>query len=629
MTVSEFKNTLSTEELEKIKGILDQNDPINEQDFQTLRDFVQASAKALGEDQISEPLRYIIASMGGLRSNDLKAVIGDDFDAEVFEEWNNMVGTPFFAYRELPDSRVYSIPPTRFQRFRDTASPNDLRSCASDLGYYMLEHLNAGDVIRDTQITHMLLDGGETAAVAEYVSQAEGEQLRAAINTMIQAFKDAPQEIRDTEFDMLRCDGEKVNLTKLMVLFLADCYGAVQDLDRQKDIAEHVHQIATERIQQGREDITVFVGISRLRMAQNARMRRQEEEAQKTFISAMEYLMPPLVKADPLSISRDQIAQYYIALKICQEMAQPKAISAIFENIIKVEQQQTQDTNRPEEERGRIAQSIIEQHIDMAKLYYAFPKELQEQFTNYSEPAINLIKAFVQADKEEGQPTSLDVQDTTKLAGYYQSMGELCMQLQREDEAYDALVEAQILQMRLVGQSQKEEGEQMSQQSLLHRLALSVTNHMLAGIYRNRKSQHDLNVVLTANLNLALECIKAWPRDGRVFHFAINAALELGDMQHRTGGLLAECGTYEKVIQHFVQLNNLRIDGQLCHDIALIHTRCGQAQTDEKIKRYSDGLRNLSIAQRLWTSLADNTKNPEFKKNADFVAQLIAKFKKN
>ncbi len=92
---------------------------------------------------------------------------------------------------------------------------------------------------------------------------------------------------------------------------------------------------------------------------------------------------------------------------------------------------------------------------------------------------------------------------------------------------------------------------------------------------------------------------------------------------------MAECGTYEKVIRQFVTLNNMRIDGQICQDMAMIHTKCGQAQCDDKIRRYGDAVRNLEVAQKLWTTLAQNTKNPEFQKNADVVAQLIQKFKKN
>ena len=236
---------------------------------------------------------------------------------------------------------------------------------------------------------------------------------------------------------------------------------------------------------------------------------------------------------------------------------------------------------------------------------------------------------------QEMAKAGLDVQahfwnaDLAKMAGFYQSLGELCEHLERHDESYDALVEAQILQMRLVGQYQKQDGEKMSPQGLLQRLALSVTNHMLAMHYRRQnKSNHDLTVVLTANMNLALDCFKAYPRDGRVIHFAINAALELGDMQHRTGGLLAECGTYEKIIRHFTVLNNIRIDGQLCQDIANIHTKCGQAQADAKIRRYSDAVRNLNVAKQLWETLAKSTKNAEYQKNADLVAQIIGQIKK-
>ncbi len=627
MTLEELKTSFTEEQINNIKAILAKQEELTDDELQTLQNYINASSDALGEDQIAEPLRYIITSIGGLRGADLHAVIGDDFNPETFEAWNNLLGVPFCVYRDLPNCKLYDLSPVVRVKIRTTLNESNLRSCASDLGYYLLEHKEPGDLVRDVQITHLLLDGGETASAAEYVSQAEGEQLRLAINTLGQALKDAPADIKETVYDMLRCEGEKINLTKLLMLLLNDCIGVIGQPEMQKEAIGRITQRTEELIQQGHQEITVILGIGRLRIAQNARVRREEKEAQEAFIAALNYLMPSIQQADPLTLSADQIREYWIALKICQEMAQPKAIALLFESIIKVEQAQSQDTNRSDEERGQIAEAIINQHVDMAKLYYAFPKELQEQFTNYSEPTIALLKAFLEGAKNDNE--ELGQEDMAKLAGYYQSLGELSDRIEKHEEAYEALVEAQILQMRLVGQFQKQEGDKMSPQALLQRLALSVTNHMLAGHYRQQnKSQHDLSVVLTANMNLALDCFKAFPRDGRVIHFVINAALELGDLQHRSGGLLAECGTYEKVIRQFVALNNMRIDGQLCQDMAMIHTKCGQAQCDDKIRRYGDAVKNLDVAHKLWTTLAQNTKNPEFQKNADVVAQLLNKFKK-
>ena len=632
MSLEELKASLDASVIETLKTAVSATQPISDEDFNTVSNYLTSAADALGEDQITEPLRYICASIGGLRAEDLKAVIEDGFDADVFEQWNNLLGFPVLAYRDLGKAKLYDLQPVLRTRLREMWGEKSLRSCASDLGYYLLEERQAGDLVRDVQIMHLLLDGEEVAAAAEYLSQAEGEALRIAVNTVGQALKDGPDYVKQAVYDMPRTEGEKVNTAKLLMLLLNDCLNFVGQPDLQKPVAEKLTALVDELIRQGHQEITVLLGLGQLRLAQNARLRRDEQAAQQTFIGALNYLMAPLQQADPLTISAEQIRQYWICLKICQEMAQPKAISLLFESIIKVEKAITQDASRPDEERGRVAEDIIAQHIDMSKLYYAFPKELQEQFTNYTEPTLALLKAYLDGAKAE-IPTEpgkdgYSMEDVAKLASYYQSAGELNEHLERLDESYDALVEAQILQMRLVGQLQTRDGEQMSPQQLLQRLALSVTNHMLAAHYRRQGKQHDLNVVLTANMNLALDCFKAYGRDGRVIHFTINAALELGDLQHRSGGMLAECGTYEKVIRQFGILNNMRIDAQLCQDLAMIHTKCGQAQSHPNIRRYGDALRNLDTALKLWSTMYQNTKNEEFKKNADVVAQQIAKFKK-
>lgn len=631
MTLSEYRDSLQEEQVNAILAVAKKSTDITDEDKETFVKYIKTSSEALGEDQIAEPIRYIVASMGGLRGEDLKALIGEDFNADTFDEWNNLLGEPVLAYRNLPgNNKLYDIAPQMREKLRADMGDGNFRSCASDIGYYFIEHKEAGDILRDTQTMHLLLDGGEAAAAAEYISQAEGEPLRIATNILGNALKDGPEYVQNAVWDMLRAQGEKIDLTKMLLLLLNDCVAIIGIPDRQKVVIEKLQQTIGELIAEGHNDITILLGVARLRTAQNARVRRQEQEAQTAFIGAMNYLMPPLQQADPNTISPNQIDEYWLCLKICQEMAQPKAMAIFFEQIIKVEKAQTQNTNLSEEQRGRIAENIIGQHIDMSKTYYMMPKPLQEQFTNYSESTVALLKAYL--EQEEGQHNE-DVKndaDISRLAGYYQALGELTLHLERYDESNDALTEAQILQMRQLAAAQKADGENvMSPNQLMIRLALSVTNHMLAGHYRRQgKNSHDLGIVLKSNMNLAEDCFKFYSHDGRVIHFIINAALELGDYQHNMHGYLAECGTYEKVIRLFPALNNMRLDGQLAQDIAMIETKCGQIQADNSIRRYKDAIRNLEAAYKLWKALADNTKNPNIQKNAEAVEQMLKQLKK-
>lgn len=631
MTIQDFKASLSAEDIQAIKATAAKSKDITAEDKETFINYINKSSNALGDDQIAEPIRYIIASMGGLRIEDLQYLIGEEFDSEIFEQWNNMLETPILTYRDLPGgTHLYDVAPQMRVLLREQLGESNFKSCASDIGYYLYEQKKAGDIIRDTQTMHLLLDGGEAAAAAEYLSLAEGNQLVMAVKVLGNGLKDAPGYVKETIWDMTRAQGEKVDIVKILMIMLNDCVALIGNPELQKPYISRLHDTIQQLIAAGNIDITILLGIAKLRLTQNARYRRQEEEAQKTFIEAMNYLMPPLQQADPATITLAQINQYWLCLKICQEMAQPKAMTLFFEQIIKVEKAQSQDENRSEEERGRIAEAIIGQHIDMSKTYYAMPSQMQEQFTNYSEPTIALLNAFLQNNGVKHNEDITDLNDMAQLAGYYQTLGELSLHLERFDESYDALTEAQIIQMRQVAAFQKAEGDNtMSQQQLFARLALSATNHMIATHYRRQgKSQHDLGIILRSNMNLAEDCFKYYCQDGRVIHFLINAALELGDYQHNTRGFLAECGTYEKVIREFPKLNNMRFDQQLAIDLAMIHTKCGNIQADNSIRRYKDALRNLETAKSIWKTLADNTKNEQFAKNLDAVQQLIMSIKK-
>jgi hypothetical protein len=658
MTIEEFKSSLDTEMLDKVKDVCTKDKDVTEADAKVLYDFIiEVASPALGEDNVGEPFRYLCSSTNGVRTDDLKTVIGEDFNTEVWTEFCTGLGFDLFVKRNLtPNCEVtdFRFPPIRVS-LQKLMGEGAYRACASDLGYHLLEHCQAGDPVRDLQTMHLLLDGDEAAAAAEYISQAEGESLRLAVMTMGNALKDGPEYVQQCVFDLPLVQSEKVDQKKILLLQLNDCIAIVGNPDRQKIVAEKLHSIIGTMIQQGNNEITVLLGIAKLRIAQSARTRAQiahqqqkeeeakefEQQAQQTFIGALNYLMPPLQQADPTTISDEQVRQYWLCLKICQEMAQPKAISLLFEAIVKVEQAQiaalankhadtsevSEEVEADEKRAQQLSTSIIDQHIDMSKLYYQMPQPLQEQFTNYSEGCISLIQAYLDGLNKEGEDNEKGQDEELRLCNFYQTMGELYDHLGKTDESYDAYTEAQIRQMRYLAALKKEDEEagiQMSQRSLIARLTLSVTNHNLGLYYRKEgKSQRDISVLLRSNMDMALDCFKAYPRDGRVIHFVINAALELGDLQHKSKGLKAECDTYTRVISQFGVLNNLRLDQQLCVDMAMIHTKCGQCQADDNIRRYRDALRNLDVAQKLWSSLAQNTKNPEFQKNAEAVAKMM------
>ena len=658
MTIEEFKSSLDTEMLNKVKDVCAKDKDVTEADAKVLYDFIiDVASPALGEDNVGEPFRYLCSSTNGVRIDDLKAVIGEDFNTEIWTEFCTGLGFDLFVKRNLtPNCEVtdFRFPPIRVS-LQKLMGEGAYRACASDLGYHLLEQYQAGDPVRDLQTMHLLLDGDEAAAAAEYISQAEGESLRLAVMTMGNALKDGPEYVQQCVFDLPLVQSEKVDQKKILMLQLNDCIAIVGNPDRQMIVAEKLHSIIGSMIQLGNNEITVLLGIAKLRIAQSARTRAQiahqqqkeeeakqfEQQAQQTFIGALNYLMPPLQQADPTTISDEQVRQYWLCLKICQEMAQPKAISLLFEAIVKVEQAQiaalankhadtsevSEEAEADEKRAHQLSTSIIDQHIDMSKLYYQMPQPLQEQFTNYSEGCISLIQAYLDGLNKEGEDNEKGQCEELRLCNFYQTLGELYDHLGKTDESYDAYTEAQIRQMRYLAALKKEDEEagiQMSQRSLIARLTLSVTNHNLGLYYRKEgKSQRDLSVLLRSNMDMALDCFKVYPRDGRVIHFVINAALELGDLQHKSKGLKAECDTYTRVISQFGVLNNLRLDQQLCVDMAMIHTKCGQCQADDNIRRYRDALRNLDVAQKLWSSLAQNTKNPEFQKNAEAVAKMI------
>lgn len=651
--IQTYFDQLSDDIKQKINDICSAQETPTEADAKAYYDYIfDVAAPALGDDLIAEPMRYIISAVNGLRASDLQALIGEAFDSELFKAFVANEGrAALLAERQIaPDQVVYDLPrPAMRTLLQQIMGEAAYHACASDVGYHLLNHCEEGDALRRLQTMHLLLDGGETVAAAEYLSQAEGESLRLAILTMGHGLKDGPQYVKQTILDMPLVESENVNITKILMLMLCDSLPVISNLDSVSQMISSLHDIIGQLIAQGgHDDISVLLGMAKLRMAQNARLKGQraqqqsqqatdedakkstaeqaqmaEGEAQQHFIAALNYLMPPLQQADPATISEEQIRQYWICLKICQEMAQPKAMSIIFEAMV------------PVETAKQMTREVLDQYIDMCKTYFQMPEKLQEQFTNYTDATIALLEAFLKDEVEK--ENNVDNEDKKNfdhqmmMANYYQTLGELQDLMKRDMQSYDAYTEAQIRQMRLLGALQrhdKEQGIPMSQQQLLVRLTLSVSNHMLGRHYRKQgKTQHDLGILLRANMDLANDCFRAYPHDSRVLHFICNAALELGDYQHRSKGLLAECNTYQNVISQFRILGETQISQQICVDMAMLHTKCGQVQATNEVRRFKDGKANLSMALRLWQTLAQTTGNPEFKKNVETVEQILKNLK--
>jgi hypothetical protein len=181
-----------------------------------------------------------------------------------------------------------------------------------------------------------------------------------------------------------------------------------------------------------------------------------------------------------------------------------------------------------------------------------------------------------------------------------------------------------------LGQLKKRDGEEakMSQEQLMTRLTLSVTNHQIGLVYRrDKRDQQELKLVLETNVRMADQCFAAYPNDGRVIHFLINATLEAGDFYQQTGSLIPAKEGYQSALRQLQRMQNMRVDETLCRDVATLHTKLGQLQMNDRFRELSEAKKNLNTAYQLWNQLFQNTHRPEFKNNLDAIGKLLAQLK--
>lgn len=634
MKQQEFIQTIQAEELEQLKKICtDHSYKPTAEDATLYMDTIQKAADIWGEDQVLEAVKYITVSAGGLRASDLQILIGEDWKSDPFAEFVNAPGFPLIGSRQLtPGMDIYIINPQLREELLKQMSSESRKSFSSDIAYHLVS-LPEKDPLRMTQAMHLLLDSALPYEAARYISEAEGESLRIAIMTLGHALKDAPEEVRKCVWDMT--DVIEFNREKLFLLLLNDVMGILANPQLQQPLVNELENRIEGIVRESNSlNFGLILGIAKLRQAQNARLLKQEKEAQNHFISAVGGIMRIFEHKTAAETTTQQLDLLWLALRICQEMMQPKAIALFFDTLIPLETKM-QEEETDEERKALLLDKIMTQHIEMSKLFHALPQPLQEEFKNYAQPTVELLQSYLTKTQESGEnKTGNDekknaMAETAKRSSLYQALGEICLQNNRMDESLAALTEAQILQERLLGQAIKTDKEKqipMSADQLMARLALSVTNHLLGMHYRReRKKLYDLKMVLETNMQLAKDCFAVYPKDGRVIHFLINATLEVGDYYHGTNSLIPEKQAYLYAIEQIQKIQNVRIDETLCRDVAMLHTKAGQTQMH--FREFTEAKKNLSVGSQLWTQLYNNTRRPEFQKNMEAVNDLLKQLK--
>lgn len=623
----------SSEEIDLLKKICtDKTYNHKTSDMDVFFQAIERASDVWGEDQIVEAVKYITASMGGLRPSDLRTLIGEDWDEVTFEEFNHSLGFPLISkITPIPETEVYMFPESiknfLLEKF---SSLENLNSFTSDIAYHLL-NLQDNDSLRTAQTMPMLLSANLPYEAAEYIANANGEALRMAVIAIGNALIGAPEDVKETVWKLTEVTD--FDRSKLFLILINDVLGMLGKPDLQKSMIEKIHQrlekILSER---GSTTMLLLLGITKLRIAQNARIRREEKEAENAFVAALNGIMKIAKETSPEEFPLQHIEILWLALKICQEMAQPKAMVVIFDTLAEIEKTRFETEGDPKE-KEEIREKMLAQHIDMSKLYYALPQPLKEQFKDYSEQTLSLIEKFLTEEQnsqveDSQQDQSHHFQEIVRRSSLYQAKGEICLNAGKMEESCDALTEAQIIQERQLGQLAKQDGpDKMSEAQLLTRLTLSVTNHLLGIHYRrDKKGKHDLSMVLNTNMALAKDCFKHFPTDGRVIHFLINASLELGDFLHSSNSFVPERETYQTVVQLIMsKIQNLRLDETLCRDVAMIHSKLGQIQMH--FKQMRDAKQNLTIGHNLWAQLAKNTHNKEFENNAEATKKLLDQIK--
>jgi hypothetical protein len=92
-----------------------------------------------------------------------------------------------------------------------------------------------------------------------------------------------PEYVKQCVYDMPLVQSEKVDQKKILMLQLNDCIAIDGNPDRQKEVAERHHNIVGTLIQQGNNEITVLLGVAKLRIAQSARTRAQIARQQQKY----------------------------------------------------------------------------------------------------------------------------------------------------------------------------------------------------------------------------------------------------------------------------------------------------------------------------------------------------------
>jgi hypothetical protein len=101
----------------------------------------------------------------------------------------------------------------------------------------------------------------------------------------------------------------------------------------------------------------------------------------------------------------------------------------------------------------------------------------------------------------------------------------------------------------------------------------------------------------------------------------------VGDYYQSVNSLIPAKEAYIEALKQLQRLQNMRVDETLCRDVAMLHTKVGQLQMNDRFRELTEAKKNLNTALLLWNQLSQNTHRPEFKANAEAVAKLLQQIK--
>ncbi|MGL4293883.1 MAG: hypothetical protein ACRCSQ_09940 [Bacteroidales bacterium] len=635
--------------------LLNPETEVNEDFVKNTQVLIQTACDVFGEDKFCEPLHYLAATRHGLRNEDLKDLLGEEWNKDEFLQLSSCLGFPLVGHME--NILFIPVPPVKGMIFSMLNEKNQI-SFHADIAFHLLK-LPIQDPVRNSEVFFHLLQGRRVDEASSFFAKAQDQVLNGAADVIGSCFISGEQG-EELVAEMMKYEGEeRFDLYRRFIneVFVSLVQHAAPE-NSEKFIALIEQELAKVMGERNTIDNIQLLTLVGLRSA-SLKLRKNELEEVKRYFDNSIGLLDRLIAQDPPAeaFRWENCDAIFNMGMICMDMRQPKAAQHCYDIAFDILDKKLAEESQDSDKKLYVASwyvticRVCQQITDKegCKKYFSRGKQMLQQ-------ALKQKAAFASEN-----PAIIPAQHD--LMVMYNDFGDLCFLNELKEEALAAYENALIISERLASNhpeaielqilpsvtfdrlgkmfaelKEMKKAEDYFRSSLDLRKKLTEKNpqdvrllhdlagafHNMAGLYVNAADKTPAEAYLIGQREALKKVFEAQPMNEQPIAGLLDSIMALGDYYFILENWQSSLNSYQDALKAIQPLLGQQVSEMILNRIAGIHYKLGMVQI--KLNEKGAAQQNMNVASQLWKQLSDATKNPVYQEQLEKAQEILKDF---